>query len=244
MPDSGNVRLSSRYEWIYADLLRSVAAARRIRPRDTSLFWPKVGRLYDGDLLIVGRSVNGWIDRCNLDQTSVISQLAAVARRTGEGKVNGCPMGWVLDRWKRRDKYYDTSRNQFWVTARHVALAGHAEREADWPSYLAWSNLTKVSPWGEGNPSLRLRSSQLGPAARLLACEVKELAPRRVLVMAGRDWFEPYVSALGLRVEWNDGVVQGIAGDAERRWVITVHPMTRSPQAVASAALDAFESDT
>jgi hypothetical protein len=53
------IRLSSAYELAYAQLLERVAANPRIRPRDTSLFRPKIGRHYDGDLLIVGRAVNG-----------------------------------------------------------------------------------------------------------------------------------------------------------------------------------------
>jgi hypothetical protein len=155
--------------------------------------------------------------------------------------VNGCPMGWVLDRWKRGDSDYDTSRSQFWVTAREVALEGHAEREPDWPNHLAWSNLAKVSRWTKGNPSRRLRQAQLAAAAELLELEASELAPRRVLVLAGRDWFEPYARALRLEVEWRDGLVEGVAGDGDRRWVIAVHPMTRSPRAVAAAAIAAFD---
>ncbi len=42
-------------------------------------------------------------------------------------------------------------------------------------------------------------------------------------------------------VQWWEGLVEGFAGDnAGRRWVIAVHPMTRSPRAVADAVLDAF----
>jgi hypothetical protein len=59
--------LSRSYGSTYRRLLESVAATPRIRPPETSLFWPKVGRAYDGELLLVGRAVNGWIDRWDVN---------------------------------------------------------------------------------------------------------------------------------------------------------------------------------
>ena len=232
-------RLSGQYERTYERLLAGVAADLRITPRETSLFWPKVGRHYDGELLIVGRAVNGWIDRWDLDAPFDADALAAAARQTAEDVVNGCPMGWVLDRWKSGDGDYDTSRSQFWVTAHEVALEDHPERAGTWPSHLAWSNLAKVSRWTKGNPSGRLRRAQLDAAAELLALEVAEFAPRRVVVFAGRDWFAPYADRLGLAVDWRDGLVEGMADDSLRRWVVAVHPMTRSPYRVAEAVAEA-----
>jgi len=231
------VILSREYEAGYIDLLARVAATR-IRPPETSLFWPKVGRLYDGELLLIGRAVNGWIDRWNTSAPADLAALAAAARATAEDGVNGCPMGWVLDRWKRGDGDYDTARSQFWFTAREFVLTDHADWEADWPSHLAWSNLAKVSRWTKGSPSGRLRRAQLPAAVELLAREVEELAPRRILVFAGRDWFAPYAAGLGLDMDWRDGLVEGVSRD--RRWVVAVHPMTRSPYRVADAATEAF----
>lgn len=239
----GPARLSRAYEQIYARMLGGVAATPRIRPPETSLFWPKIGRRYDGELLLVGRAVNGWVDLWDVGAGTDPVELAAIARQTGEDGVDGCQMGWVLDRWKRGDGDYDTARSQFWVTAREVMIAGHPERESVWPSHLTWSNLAKVSRWTKGNPSWRLRQAQLGLGAELLAREVAELAPRRVLVFAGRDWFEPFADALALDVEWHDGLVEGVADHGDQRWVIAVHPMTRSPRAVALACLGAFGMD-
>lgn len=90
------------------------------RPVPQALFWPKVGRLYDGELLQDGRAVNGWIDRWEPDDPRSPAELAAIARRTGEGTVDGCPMGWVLDRRGKRDGGYDTARSQYWETARRI----------------------------------------------------------------------------------------------------------------------------
>jgi hypothetical protein len=238
-------RLSPDYEREFLRLLEAIEESPRITPRALSLFWPKIGRLFEGETLLVGRAVNGWLDRWDLDDNADLRVLAETARRTAEAEVAGCPMGWVLDRWKRGGDEYDTSRSQFWVTARHISLGTDGSRTSDWPSHLAWTNLAKISRWGKGNPPWRLRQQQLSPATRLLEREVTELHPRRIVVLAGRAWFEPYATALGLNVQWRDGLVEGIAGDkAGRRWVVAVHPMTRSPRAVAEAVLDAFAADS
>ena len=40
---------------LYAALLARPSTVRARRPAAQALFWPKVGRLYDGDLLVIGR---------------------------------------------------------------------------------------------------------------------------------------------------------------------------------------------
>lgn len=235
-------RLSSAYEDRYIELLARVAASSRIHPRELALFWPKVGASYVGDLLVIGRAVNGWIDRWDLDEPSDPRALAAMARATAEGTVNGDQLGWILDRWKRRDGGYDTATSQYWQSVREVTLEGHPEREANWPTHIAWTNLGKLAPWAGGNPGSRLLAIQRELCPALLRREVDELAPRLVVVLTGRWWFEPFAETLGLAVDWRDGLVEGVAEESGRRWVVAVHPMTRSPHAVARAVLDAVHS--
>lgn len=234
------VGLSAEYEAVYGRLLGEVEAVGRIRPPEVSMFWPKVGRRYAGDLLLVGRAVNGWMDHWDTREPLDVPAMLRAVRATAEDVVDGCPMGWVLERWKSGDGEYDTSRSQFWVTAREIVLEGHPERSTDWSSHLVWSNLAKLSRASKGNPTWRLRQAQLDAAAELLALEVAELAPRRVVVFAGRDWFEPYATRLGITVDWREGLVEGVADDGPRRWVVAVHPMTRSPYRVAEAVGDAL----
>jgi hypothetical protein len=156
------VRLSRDYEQDYAALLERVGSARGVSPRTMTLFWPKVGAGYDGDLLVIGRAVNGWIDHWSLDEPTDVPCLARAARRTGEGQVNGDPLGWVLDRWKRRDGGYDTSTSQFWETIRRVVMAGHPGHAHDWPSHIAWTNLGKLAPAGGGKSGKRPPASPAG----------------------------------------------------------------------------------
>lgn len=233
--------LPGDYEAVYAGLLDRVASTPRVRPRELALFWPKVGWSYAGELLVIGRAVNRWIDRWDLDQPADTSALAATARATGEGSVNGDQLGWILDRWRAGDAGYDTASSQFWQVAREVSdeALGH---HTDWPSRLAWTNLAKLAPWQGRNPGGRLLAIQRELGPDLLRREIEWLAPRRVLALTGRWWFEPFAGWLGLEVDWRQGLVEGVADEPGRRWVIAVHPMTRSPRAIARDAAAAFTS--
>jgi hypothetical protein len=237
----GRHSLSVGYERAYAEMLGDVALTPRINPRQLAIFWPKVGARFDRGLMVVGRAVNGWIDVWDLDEPNEVGALAQAARRSGEADVKGDALGWVLEQWRPASGGYNTAQSQFWQTTRRLVTSLEPGSEADWPSRIVWTNLGKLAPWRGGNPGSRLLAIQrrLGPA--LLQAEVDELAPSRVVVFAGRWWFEPFAKAMGLDVEWRLGLVEGVAIEPGRHWVIAVHPMTRSPEAVADAVLGAFD---
>lgn len=234
--------LSAEYEDLFATLLREVAHAGVRRPVTQALFWPKIGRLYDGELLLVGRAVNGWIDRWEPGNRRSPDELAAVARTTAEGTVNGCQKGWVADRWAKRDGGYDTARSQFWDTVRRVMVGIEPTWTEGWSSRLAWTNLAKVAPYAGGNPGSASLRAQRGPAGTaLFAREVAELAPRRIVAFTDRWWFAPYAAALGVDLEERDGLVEALGSRPGQQIVVAVHPMTRSPAAVADAVLAALQ---
>ncbi len=233
--------LSSEYETRYRAFLSGVAGTAR-PGRVWTVFWPMIGHGYDRELLIVGRALNGGSVRWDAnEQVSVeeIATLAAAARHASEGDGSD-PMDWIT-RFDGNRTSYSTRSSAFWRVARRVrnGLLGESD---DWPSALAWTNLVKVAPWGHGNPGGKALDIQreLGPA--LLGREIAELKPRRILVMAGRWWFEPFAAALDLSVDWRDGVVEGVADGPEQRWVILPHPMTRREDPLVDDALAAFAS--
>lgn len=232
------------YERQYVQLLSDLREVHSRRPAGQALFWPKIGRRYDGELLLVGRAVNGWIDRWEADDPRPHGEVAAVARRTGEGEVNGCPMGWVLERWGKRDGGYDTARSQYWETVRRVMTGLQPDSTPDWPSHLAWTNLAKVAPYEGGNPgspSLRVHRGPSGTA--VFAREVLELRPRRIVAFTDRWWFAPFAEAIGAEMEERDGLVEAVGHSGDIRVVVAVHPMTRSPAAVADAVLAELAGD-
>jgi len=78
---------------------------------------------------------------------------------------------------------------------------------------------------------------QMGPF--LLAREIVELNPSRVLVLTGRWWFEPFAERLGLAVDWGAGLVEGVADDGSCRWVIAPHPQGK-PRRMHGEVIAAF----
>jgi hypothetical protein len=231
--------LSSDYEALYRVFLSGVATTAR-PGREWTVFWPMIGHRYQNDLLIVGRAVNGWPVRWNAnEQVSVeeIAALVAAARHQSEGDGTD-PMDWVTWFDGHRTEY-STRSSAFWRVARRVrnGLLGESD---DWPRSLAWTNLVKVAPWGHGNPGGKTLDIQRELGPELFVREIAELKPRRILVMAGRWWFEPFATALGLAVDWRDGIVEGVADGPEQRWVILPHPMTRPEGPLVENALAAF----
>lgn len=231
--------LSRDYEAAYRRFLTAaVAVARPDRP--WTVFWPMIGYRYAGQLLVVGRAPNGWSvewDAAAARSPDGIDTAAAEARRASEGDGPD-PMDWVT--WSDGVRTpYNTNDSAFWRVSRRVR-AGLLGDAVDWPRDLAWTDLAKIAPWGGGNPGGRALRVQRDHAPALFAREVEEIAPARVLVMAGRWWFEPFAAALGLTVEWREGAVEGVADQPGRRWVVLPHPMTRAETPLVDGALAAF----
>jgi hypothetical protein len=235
--------LSADYARSYERLLAAVGARSDVEPDELALFWPMVGHAYRGELLVVGRAVNGWIDRVIVEQLRSADErirLTQLARQTSLGD-GSCPMGWVTWRWGRGGGEYSTARSAFWRHIRAVlaSVDPASRQDADWSSRLAWSNLAKLAPWAGGNPGGSLLDVQRSIGPELLRREVADLAPKRILVLTGRWWFEPFAEALGLRVEWRDGLVAGVADEQGRRWVIAAHPQGK-PRSILEEVVAAF----
>jgi hypothetical protein len=237
------VTLSAAYEAAYDRLLAAAATTPGVQPRKLVAFWPMVGHAYRGELLVFGRAVNGWMDHEDVDalaEPEARHALVSAARRTAEGSGD-CPMGWVTERWSPGDGEYSTARSAFWRHIRNALSAVEPDSEGDphWSSRIAWSNLAKLAPAGGGNPGGPLLDIQRDVGSALVAREVLELAPRRVLVLTGRWWFEPFAARAGLDVEWRDGLVQGVVRQPGRTWVIAGHPQGK-PRRMLDEVIAAF----
>jgi len=219
--------LPSAYEAEVVRILTALGAAEGVGPTELTGFWPRVGHAYARRLLVIGRAVNGWIDQVTVDELGRPGgpeRFAAVMRSTAE-RPDGCAMVWVTDAWGRPGGY-STARSAFWRMTRRVLAHVDPESVDDalWSGRLAWSNLMKVAPWAGGNPGGATLAVQreLGPG--LLAREIEAFRPEVVLVLTGRWWFEPFAIGLGLDVDWRDGLLEGVADDGARRWLIAPHP--------------------
>lgn len=202
-------------------------------------FWPLRGRAYDGELLIIGRSVNGWVDDWTVGQLRDQLQREEALRwlRADAEPADRDRMGWVTDLWGSTAGY-STSRSAFWRVARRIS--GGEDAPPDWPSRIAWTNLYKVSPAAGWNPGADLQRAQRQAAGELLAEELRVLAPRRVLAMTGLNWLRPFVDVLGLHLNAREGLVDAVGLDSGRSWVVAKHPMTKPQDRFVSEVRQAF----
>jgi hypothetical protein len=234
-------RLDLHYAAAYLRLLDAVAQTSG-GDRLVTL-WPMRGRLYRGDLMVVGRALNGWgagtafwpRDARDAQGRDRVLQRT---REESEGGPKNCPLAWVAKCWQAK-RGYNTARSAFWRTARAVLMRGE-EPSRNWSSRLCWTNLYKVAPAAGGNPEPALQRVQLAACAELLRLEVEAFQPARVLVMSGAAWFAPFADALGLGIVRRRGYVEGVFCDRGRTWVVTKHPERKPEAPLVAGAIKAF----
>lgn len=218
-------KLSEEYASDFEAMLEGDARAAASRDVPLVPFWPLRGRLFDQDLLVIGRSVNGWVaDWTPVQLRDPVLRRDAVAwlRRDAE-PPDGDRMAWVTDLWGAATGY-NTRRSAFWRVLRRISSG--ADLTAAWPGRLVWTNLYKVSPAAGWNPGSDLQRAQRDAAIGLLRREMAEFAPRRVLALIG-GWISPFIkgpqagpaSALGSgrrsRHGWHETLGDGEASDGK-----------------------------
>ena len=169
-------------------------------------FLAMIGREYDGQLMVVGRAVNGWTDGVAPNDLQNDSRRREYAQHVyelvTENMGTECPMCWVTARWGAATNY-NTRRSAFWRVIRAVVSQLNVAdvNNNKWPSALIWSNLYKVSPADGGNPSAELCRAQFDGCAQLFRWELENYRPRRILFLTGRAWADPFLTQV-----WNDRV--------------------------------------
>ena len=166
--------------------------------KDLTGFMAMVGQKYDRDLMVIGRAVNGWSQGWKPDSFCDWNKIDLFADGVLESVEEGkpCPMSWVTNCWGNMDFDYNTAKSAFWRVIRNVTLELNPYDDAiNWPSYLVWSNLYKISPAEGGNPSDRLCAVQFELCKFLLLEEIKTYKPRHLLFLTG-GWANPFLDVL------------------------------------------------
>jgi hypothetical protein len=221
--------MPEEYDLAYARLLADVAGAAADPAAEVTPFWPIVGWKYDGSLMVIGRSVNGWIENWPLGQLADPVVRREVTRRTRADAepLDRCRMLWVTDLAGPTQHHYNTNRSAFWRVLRALSLDLAGAEETDWPSALAWTNLYKVAPAAGWNPGPDLQRAQRNAAIPLLGIEIETLRPKRILALTGRGWIAPFLEALGDDFEWRSGLVEGVGRRGSAAVVVARHPMKK-----------------
>ena len=218
--------LSREYETVFERTLQEVALAATDLDVPLVPFWPLRGAAYDGRLLVIGRSVNGWVEDWTPRQfrDDAIRRSAVAWMRADAEPPDRCRMRWVTDLWDAPTGY-NTHRSALWRVLRRILLSDSTVVDTEhWSSLLVWTNLYKVSPGAGWNPGADLQRAQRRSATELLALEIETFAPTRVLALTG-NWIDPFADALGLRVTPRPGLVEGVGEVMGRPCVVAKHPM-------------------
>ncbi len=217
--------------------------------REMTGFLALKGHLYNHELMVAGRSVNGWA--CGV----TLGELAGPASREqlveNVLQQDGCPepMRWVTDGWGAGNGY-NTHGSAFWRVSKGVIEGlnvANFEPE-NWSSHLVWSNLYKVSPAASGNPWNWLRDIQLAGCIDLFQLEIQIYQPSRLLLITGADWAGPFlqefnVADMGVAgLEYVERAGQLVLPDGTTaRFVVACRPERRPEESWTTEVLQVFQ---
>jgi hypothetical protein len=181
-------------------------------------FFPIKGKKFDKAscrIMVVGRAVNGWKD-APLSNKS----LESIQKSFEE---------FSLNEFAIPKKEYNINRSAFWRIVRKTVAVSCGREPEEWIEHVCWTNLFKIAPLETGNPSSYLADIQRKSCIDLLKQEVQIFKPKVVLVLAGKCWYEKFLSDLEfdsaeLKPAKNN-LVEGSFVDKEyRQWIFAKHP--------------------
>ncbi len=230
--------MSLEYAAVFMQLLEQVASDQTLREMELTAFWPQRGPLYQGELAIVGRSVNKWYPQCSFlgrEASTPGGRLNIASQTRTVSETDGFPV-------RRQPREEDENENwEFNNAYKRARLLKIANALVGFPS-LFWTELFKIAPAGGGNPSLNLRRLQLSSCTDLIRLELHELRPQRVLAMTGlANWLDWFAEGLGIKLQHYDGqYVEALGLTEGESWVVAKHPMTAKEDLYALEVKQAF----
>ena len=181
----------------YAQLLRDVGArAADMDGRLIASHWPFVGSAFSGTL-IVGQALAGW----DAEETSARWPVEEATTDAGRARILDGTAAWANARAEPMDevlRWGHRRRSPFWGLS--MRLMRILEPDADpWYSRHAWWN---VYPLGYDRPGASphgaLRDAQAPHVGSLFWDVVDMLQAKRVVIVAGADWWWDVRARLGL----------------------------------------------
>lgn len=150
--------------------------------------------------LLVGRAVNGWMSMNTSNSTTFADNASNL--------FESDHFDWIVwdDTAKRLrndasnpDEYYWLNRSPFWRMGEQVwksiasVPAIENSVEENWTDYIAWTNLYKIAPKDQGNPTQTMCNKQLKACQAILRAEISLLQPTHILFLTGyKGWFEDF----------------------------------------------------
>jgi hypothetical protein len=216
----GAVSLARRYERMLVDV---GTRAADFGDRLIASHWPFVGSQFSGTL-IVGQALAGWdAEGTRARWLATEATTEAGRSRIAEGtkawaKARPEPMEEVL-RWSNR------RGSPFWGLSQRLMRI--LEPDADpWYSRHAWWNVYPLG-WDRpgGSPGPKLRAAQAEHVGGLFWEVVDLLQARRIVIVAGADWWPDVRARLGLEgLERRSTPILAAGWARDAAVVTTYHP--------------------
>jgi hypothetical protein len=218
-------------------------------------FLPVEGRVYRGELMVVGRATNGWeVAACPpsaFAEKDFARTYAKGVLSGSRGDGNDCPMKAMFDRWQKHHKGIPPFLKATKEVLKLLCLVDDTNVD-HWASQLVWSQLYKIAP-STGNPTGELAYRQRCEpynCVDLFKMEIERYRPKRLLLLTG--WKVRASDFIGKiapdvrSVEKQSGVyVEAVGnlslGDHKSKFVVACRPETRPIPRLAEQVSAAFQ---
>lgn len=220
----------SRAEAAYLRMLEGVAQrAGRMEGRVIASHWPFVGTDYRR-LLFVGQALAGWDD----EASPALWRPEDLLTAGGPRRVLEATQRWAVARPEPISEPLRTrSGSGFWKISERVVNALQPTGAGPWFSRSAWWNLFPLG-WGDRveksrSPSGALWMAQVDHVAELFWSTAEALDPTRVIILAGKGYWDAMAGTLGL-ADLEHGRKPVIAAEVRggRTFVWSYHPQGRN----------------
>jgi hypothetical protein len=214
----------------FANLLWNISDEKFGDEPLTALF-PSIGKLYNEELMVIGRALNRWGSKQDNIWWSQKNKLNSKTIQNiinySKAERNKCPLSWITDNWdKNSNGKYRMNKSAFWRVIKNILteLGITDTKTANWTSYIIWTNLYKIAPAMGGNPSNKLMDSQFNGSSSILENEIKIFRPKRILFLTGYGWFKDFepIGFTGTLV--SNSLVEWYGNLSSTKVVVAKHP--------------------
>lgn len=167
------------------------------------------GNNFDGNLMVVGRAVNGWDEEFHWIHGNYASSSPLDLVTKAYEKSLSDPLQWVMNFWRLNKevngkRVYNTAKSSFWQLSRNVLknITSDEWKEDIWSTKLIWSNLYKIAPAIGGNPNNTLCKYQLEYCKRILEYEIDINRPQYILFVTGYNWYKDFEDCIPISNEY------------------------------------------